>query len=358
MLYKKTFKLERENNKENCDLKLLVIGGMHGNESNAVDIVSRLYNNLIVKYNNKVWWYNTRFSEITIINAVNYSGLKYNQREFFQEELEETNDLNRIYNTETFPTKEEIMAELEQEILEHDVIVDVHNTSNIQTCISISVNENAAAYVDWALRNDVRFVLTDDKPTLKRHADIDFEKIAFTYEFTDMGNYSKDYQFREWETIALEKFLAKIGNSISFERNFSKTRYYKGGKGLDKNTRDIFTKKCMNHNLLGIGKLENFKMRTIRTNTDGLYNFEFNNYPLHNYVKHDFDDEYDHIVEVVDPVTRQCLDFIYPPCDGWLVDIPDTYWCSKGGYFGDFQPFLPKAWIDFYKEEESNNKKS
>lgn len=348
MLYKKTFKLEREKNNEDCDLKLLVIGGMHGNESNAVDIVSRLYNKLTVKYN-KVWWYNTRFSEVTIVNAVNYSGLKYNQREFFQEELEETNDLNRIYNTETFPTKEDIMAELEQEILKHDVIVDVHNTSNIQTCISISVNENTAAYVDWALRNDVRFILTDDKPTLKRHADIDFEKVAFTYEFTDMGNYSKDYQFREWETIALEKFLAKIGDPINFEKNFSKTRYKE-----DKNICNVFAKKCTNHNLIGVGKFENFKMRAVRTNTNGLYSFDTNNYPLHNYVKHNFDDEYDHIATVVDPITRQVLDFIYPPCDGWLVDIPDTYWCSKGGYFGDFQPFLPKTWIDFYKEDNKN----
>lgn len=27
-------------------------------------------------------------------------------------------------------------------------------------------------------------------------------------------------------------------------------------------------------------------------------------------------------------------------------------------YFGDFQPFLPKTWIEFYKEEKNNNKKS
>lgn len=362
MLYKKTYKLNRSESFKNfCDLKLLVIGGMHGNESNAVDIVSRLYVNLLKPENeyNKPWWHFTRFSEVTIVNAVNYSGLKYNQREFYQEEISKTDDLNRFYNTESFPTKEDIMSELEKEILRNDVIVDVHNTANLRTCISIALNDNAAAYVDWSIRNNVRFVLTGNSSTLKRHADVDFDKVAYTYEFCNMGYDVETSQIsREHELIALEKFLAKTGDLTAFEKNFVKL-HYKNGKELSKNDPSCFQKICNNYNLLGPGKLERYKMRSIVTHADGLYDFSQNGAPLHDYVKHDWDEDYDHIAAIVEPVTRLALDFIYPPCDGWLVDVDNSYWACKDGCFGDFQPFLPKAWVeDFYREEKERERQA
>lgn len=93
-------------------MHLLVIGGTHGNESNAVKMVSEFLGKINPR-STAGWWQNTYFSQVTVINALNQTGLKYNEREFIQEEKTETNDLNRYFNTTNQSTKEAVMDELE-----------------------------------------------------------------------------------------------------------------------------------------------------------------------------------------------------------------------------------------------------
>lgn len=144
-------------------LHLLVIGGTHGNESNAVKMVSDFTKKLAscANYSSGCWWENTNISKVTVVNALNTIGLKYNEREFNGEEKRETNDLNRYFDSKEPVTKEEIMDELESIMKDVDIVVDVHNSPNILSCVSIALNKNAPAYIDWAIKNNVNFVLAD-----------------------------------------------------------------------------------------------------------------------------------------------------------------------------------------------------
>ena len=90
-MYKQTIELENDwfnyKGKEK-GLHLLVIGGTHGNESNAVKMVSEFLRKLNPK-NTESWWKNTYFNKLTVVNALNQTGLKYNKREFIQEQKTE-----------------------------------------------------------------------------------------------------------------------------------------------------------------------------------------------------------------------------------------------------------------------------
>ena len=87
-MYKQTIELENDwfknKGREKDGLHLLVIGGTHGNESNAVKMVSEFLRKLNPK-NVESWWKNTYFNKITVINALNQTGLNHNKREFVQE---------------------------------------------------------------------------------------------------------------------------------------------------------------------------------------------------------------------------------------------------------------------------------
>lgn len=359
-MYKQTFKLNQkysDGTPITDGLKLLVIGGTHGNESNAVDLVSRLKPGLerrwdpSSRYGITPWWVFTHFTEVTIINALNPTGLKYNERAFInEEEPPETDDLNRYFKkSQTHYSKEDIMGELEKEIAKHDVIVDVHNTANCQTCISIALNENAPTYTDFAMRNKIKFVLADDTPTIKRYADIVLHKVAFTLEIGDMGFNTHSNEDRDWKVRELENFLKTVGDIKHFDKNFRKTIYINDSKGkVVEAPKDssCFSKHWQN--TFNLDLLRNYKMINICTYADGLYDYHGSN-PLRDYRLDDYANSI--ICDIVDPINRNTKSMVVPPCNGWLVDVDESYWACEGGTIGDFQPDLPKEWWDFYEKE-------
>ena len=174
-MYKQTIELEndwfKEKDREEEGLHLLIIGGTHGNESNAVKMVSEFLRKLNPK-NKESWWKNTYFNKLTVVNALNKTGLEYNKRDFVQKEKTETNDLNRYFNTTNYPAKEDIMGELESIIKNVDVVVDVHNTPNVLPCISIALNKNAGTYIDWAIRSKTQFILITHKKKTMEFVDV------------------------------------------------------------------------------------------------------------------------------------------------------------------------------------------
>ena len=103
-MYKQTIELEndwfKEEYREKDGLHLLIIGGTHGNESNAVKMVSEFLRKLNPK-NKESWWKNTYFNKLTVVNALNKTGLNHNKREFVQKEKTETNDLNSSTSFDT-----------------------------------------------------------------------------------------------------------------------------------------------------------------------------------------------------------------------------------------------------------------
>ena len=343
-MYKQTIELEndwfKEEYREKDGLHLLIIGGTHGNESNAVKMVSEFLRKLNPK-NKESWWKNTYFNKLTVINALNKTGLEYNKREFVQKEKTETNDLNRYFNTTNYPTKEEIMRELENLIKEVDVVVDVHNTPNILPCISIALNKNAGAYIDLAIRSKTQFILMNDTPTIKRHADIDLGKIAFTYEFSGMGLDTRSNPNQlEYDVDTFEKFLNAIGKFWIFDKVFER-QWCDSELNIPRHT---FYKKNNNPHLNYLPYLYEKKSFQLPTYVDGIYNYSREN-PLGHYSKNE------QIAFIENPVDQSTALEIRAPCDGTLIDIDDSWWACKDGILGDFQPDLEQNVFDYYKEE-------
>lgn len=343
-MYKQTIELEndwfKEEYREKDGLHLLIIGGTHGNESNAVKMVSEFLRKLNPK-NKESWWKNTYFNKLTVVNALNKTGLEYNKREFVQKEKTETNDLNRYFNTTNYPTKEEIMRELENLIKEVDVVVDVHNTPNILPCISIALNKNAGAYIDLAIRSKTQFILMNDTPTIKRHADIDLGKIAFTYEFSGMGLDTRSNPNQlEYDVDTFEKFLNAIGKFWIFDKVFER-QWCDSELNIPRHT---FYKKNNNPHLNYLPYLYEKKSFQLPTYVDGIYNYSREN-PLGHYSKNE------QIAFIENPVDQSTALEIRAPCDGTLIDIDDSWWACKDGILGDFQPDLEQNVFDYYKEE-------
>lgn len=343
-MYKQTIELEndwfKEEYREKDGLHLLIIGGTHGNESNAVKMVSEFLRKLNPK-NKESWWKNTYFNKLTVVNALNKTGLNHNKREFVQEEKTETNDLNRYFNTTNYPTKEEIMMELENLIKEVDVVVDVHNTPNILPCISIALNKNAGAYIDLAIRSKTQFILMNDTPTIKRHADIDLGKIAFTYEFSGMGLDTRSNPNQlEYDVDTFEKFLNAIGKFWIFDKVFER-QWCDSELNIPRHT---FYKKNNNPHLNYLQYLYKKKSFQLPTYVDGIYNYSREN-PLGHYSKNE------QIAFIENPVDQSTAWEIRAPCDGTLIDIDDSWWACKDGILGDFQPDLEQNVFDYYKEE-------
>ena len=343
-MYKQTIELEndwfKEEYREKDGLHLLIISGTHGNESNAVKMVSEFLRKLNPK-NKESWWKNTYFNKLTVVNALNKTGLEYNKREFVQKEKTETNDLNRYFNTTNYPTKEEIMRELENLIKEVDVVVDVHNTPNILPCISIALNKNAGAYIDLAIRSKTQFILMNDTPTIKRHADIDLGKIAFTYEFSGMGLDTRSNPNQlEYDVDTFEKFLNAIGKFWIFDKVFER-QWCDSELNIPRHT---FYKKNNNPHLNYLPYLYEKKSFQLPTYVDGIYNYSREN-PLGHYSKNE------QIAFIENPVDQSTALEIRAPCDGTLIDIDDSWWACKDGILGDFQPDLEQNVFDYYKEE-------
>lgn len=343
-MYKQTIELEndwfKEEYREKDGLHLLIIGGTHGNESNAVKMVSEFLRKLNPK-NKESWWKNTYFNKLTVVNALNKTGLEYNKREFVQKEKTETNDLNRYFNTTNYPTKEEIMRELENLIKEVDVVVDVHNTPNILPCISIALNKNAGVYIDWAIRSKTQFILMNDTPTIKRHADIDLGKIAFTYEFSGMGLDTRSNPNQlEYDVDTFEKFLNAIGKFWIFDKVFER-QWCDSELNIPRHT---FYKKNNNPHLNYLQYLYKKKSFQLPTYVDGIYNYSREN-PLGHYSKNE------QMAFIENPVDQSTAWEIRAPCDGTLIDIDDSWWACKDGILGDFQPDLEQNVFDYYKEE-------
>lgn len=354
-MYKQTIKLENEWFRNDADrekdaLHLLVIGGTHGNESNAVKMVSEFLGKINPR-STAGWWQNTYFNRVTVINALNQTGLKYNEREFIQEEKAETNDLNRYFNITNQPTKEAVMDELESAIKDADIVVDVHNSPNILPCISIALNKNAPAYIDWAIRSETQFILTDDTPTIKRHADIDLGKIAFTYEFSGMGfDTRSNLSQLEYDVDTFEKFLTAIGKLWIFDKVFEREWEY-GGKSRDvKLPKHTFWKKENNSYLNYLPYVYEKKSFQLPTYADGVYKYLRGN-PLGHYSKGE------QIVLIENPIEHSIEGEVRAPCDGILIDVDDSYWACKDGILGDFQPDLDQSVFDYYKEEEKQKEK-
>jgi succinylglutamate desuccinylase len=149
------------------ELDILILTGVHGDEKTPLYLGWKLLtfvDRLKQSYN-----------KLTIINAVNKVGIIQNTRELPNTH---TNDLNRKFNNDS----PDIFKELKSQIELHDVVIDIHSSPLCSEFILINQDEYANSYVEYALANDIKYLLRySANDTIKSYCQ-ELGKIAFTVE--------------------------------------------------------------------------------------------------------------------------------------------------------------------------------
>lgn len=157
---------------KNPKAKVLLIAGMHGNEYSAVE-VALYFKDIVEEYG---------YTNITVVPYANENALLNNSRTYVQNN---TTDLNRSFS-EGLETQVQAIEKMKKLILEHDLIIDIHNSPN---CCNFALFDASylqglalceAAGVTYAVRD------TNVKNTLKYYANTLINKTAITYEFSPM----------------------------------------------------------------------------------------------------------------------------------------------------------------------------
>ena len=149
--------------------KILIISGTHGNEYSAVE--AGLY---FKKYyaNNK---------NIKVIPFLNKSGLEANTREV---QTYNTKDLNRSFSEED--TYNECIKTIKEEIANHDVVIDIHNSYRCANFCLIDKGVNCSTISSICHESGVEYATRFSKGgTIKDYVN-QYGKIGITYEFSSM----------------------------------------------------------------------------------------------------------------------------------------------------------------------------
>lgn len=281
-------------------MKILVISGTHGNESHAVDVVSQLAYEVKrgeIKIHDAEW----QSVEIDFIQAWNKTGLNHNEREFYEEETDIPNDLNRAFLSEKPIIKDDIVKKMKEKIKKYDIIIDVHNSPACMNNILINNNKKARDYVKFCKENNLQYVIYESNTnTIKKYA-LNMDKVGITVEIGDMGLSDKDYD-------------------ILFLRKLIKSNF----EGLI----NCVSKPCFSFNEV---------YQSLYSHTEGILRDNCGNQLLKEEIFRRYD-KGDIIFTIIDPEKYLILEKIVAPCDGWLIDMADTCWASKGGLIGGFQP--------------------
>lgn len=182
--------------------KVAIISGTHGNESNAVKIVSLLYRALASKDQQPI----EGIGSIEFILGLNDTGLIMNSREYVN--FQKSTDLNRSFETEPASfifLQSQVKATVER----NDVIVDVHNSPKCMNSFCVDYAYDAPFFVEFLTRCSIPFTLRPtSNSTIKKFAN-DSGKIGFTLELDNMG-YSSDKTQISTAIDFLKKFLEAV----------------------------------------------------------------------------------------------------------------------------------------------------
>lgn len=180
----KTFK---GNNKEGKNI--LIISGVHGDEITPI-FCTKLLQEHLVDYNS-----NYDVNNITIISAVNKIGIKNNTRDITKKQ---SNDLNRLFNSDI---QEDYVAILKTYIDEHDVIIDIHSSPNCTEFLLINQDFYANSYVDFCIKNDIKYFLRySNSDTIKKYCS-NLNKISFTLELNGMDRVDDHSTIKGYEIV-------------------------------------------------------------------------------------------------------------------------------------------------------------
>ena len=172
--------LKQEFDYKNDNKKLLIICGIHGDETNAIATTMRIRDGIIRKPLSE------RYGKITFLIGVNEYGIRYNNRKTGTEH--DSSDLNRL-----FSDRIDYKKIIQEEIEEHDIIVDVHNSPNIENIVLITFDKYASNYKRFFDNKGItNMTWNTQTPNIKNKANSYEDKMGFTVELNGMGDTSLD----------------------------------------------------------------------------------------------------------------------------------------------------------------------
>ena len=272
-------------------LDILVISGVHGNETHAVAAVKELYDSLD---------YSTiagRVSSITFIFNLNEYGLEQDTRNNNYEK-EESKNCNRLFPNE-YLTSSEIKEYIKNLDYNYDLILDVHNSYYCIPCVLVDYDENTYRLLGNLSGTElIPLVRCTQIGTIKKYFNRNGWN-AYTVELPKMGVCG---DIKESARL-LKQFIERVSDNI-YNNNFKSIEI----------TQDIIT--------------QNLYTRT----PNGIIKYA-RKVPVGEYKKDEI------ICEVVN-LSDDCLETIRAPYDGILYDIEDNIYSYEGKPFGIYGKIL------------------
>lgn len=299
-MFKDSINLEQEG------LSVLFVCGVHGNESKAVKTVMKL-REIINEKKEKF----PGISTIGFMIGVNKMGLKHNTREWIDEPVSPTNDMNRAFERETKVFDkcfDEVVDEIKEKAKVYDVVIDVHNSPN---CIESFLIDFGMPKSNWiaGFTKDMRkgilqpTVRQSGVDSLKNYVNslvgTDHLHVGFTVELGGMGfegehcDGEENIKLKALKLTQFIKELPKLQNCNDAVLNY-----------LDC-TIPVFSSK------------------------EGIIEYVKKN-PNTSYKK-------DEEIGVIRNFSSTILERIKAPCDGVMISVSGSYYIDK--FVGEFQPF-------------------
>ena len=159
------------------DKKILIITGVHGNELTSV------YAGILVQHeiSSNLEKYQNLFGGLKIIGAANIRSIREVSAEITRSDGK---NMNRLFSTD--PSEGEVVTEIEKSIMESDIVIDIHSSANCTEFISIDRNENANSYVEFCLKNRIKYLQRYCYNETVKNFAIKLDKIAFTLELNKL----------------------------------------------------------------------------------------------------------------------------------------------------------------------------
>lgn len=177
---------------KNDKKKLLVICGIHGDETNAIATVMSVRDKIMRRPLSDF------YGGITFIIGINEFGIRYNRR---KHDIEyDPYDLNRMFH-DNLDYKEIILKEIQN----HDIVIDVHNSPNIENNVLITFDDYATGYKKFLDKNRItNMVWNIQTPNIKNKVNSYKDKLGFTVELNGLGDTSVE------DSIENSDFLYKF----------------------------------------------------------------------------------------------------------------------------------------------------
>lgn len=205
-MFKQTFLTTR-----NRGPKILVISGIHGDETQAVKAVLKLAEEISKSVNSPASAL-SKVTSYTFLHGVNDYGLLTHQREnTFQKETAPSQNLNCLF-TPTYQTPQEVKDLITPEIEAADIVIDVHNSPVCKNCFLVDYDSYAEKCLSLTKKTTLTPLLrvaNVNAGTVKNKA-LSLGKIGFTVELNGMGFLGSD---PDRGATLLQDFLISIIDS-------------------------------------------------------------------------------------------------------------------------------------------------